>query len=608
MIEAIHHIGNIQKEKDFLEEFIDDPGDNNRHVFKIVVDISNDDPQYTGIDYEEFDSAKRLKYFYKNGSSNGPDKTPTAKITEIGKTINNKIKNVFQKYLNENKNVLTEEDQNFLLKMHDLITRNKDKIVEDLREFAGKNGLLKDKEGLNEPSLITVIFKKNEQKLYVGDMSLFVNVFRNNENEAYHEFYYKHNTESRANNKYCYICKNEADEVWGFVNTYNFYTSDKENYIAGGFNQELMWKNYPVCSQCAKILERGKKYIDEKLSFKFCGFNYLLIPELVIYNEDVLQDILTSLEKYRDFTLQEKKANLIEKAEERIIRELGKQSNQINFNFLFYKKLKASFKISLLLREIAPTRLSFLINAKDRIDNQVRKYPIFREIKGKKDTIDFRFSFSFIRDFFPNSEEGGNFDKYFFSTINNIFIGKKISMDFILSRFMDKIRSEFLNDNWIEPLLLKSYKILLYLEEIEVLDRRRGDMKNYQNNYEEFFQENPIFDNSVKKGLFLEGILAQKLLNIQFRERSATPFRSRLNGLKIDEKVAKRLLPEMINKLEEYGKNYYRELEETIGEYFIQSDFKKYSIDEMSYYFTLGMVLAKYFRAKEENEENEEQQ
>ena len=120
-------------------------------------------------------------------------------------------------------------------------------------------------------------------------------------------------------------------------------------------------------------------------------------------------------------------------------------------------------------------------------------------------------------------------------------------------------------------------------------------MQNYENDFEKFFSENPIFDDDVKKALFLEGVLVQKLLNIQYQERSSTPFRSRLNGLKIDEKVAKRLLPETINKLEEYDKNYYRNLEEAIAEYLIKSDFKKYSVDEMSYYFTLGMILEKHF-------------
>ncbi|PMP87948.1 MAG: hypothetical protein C0173_08065 [Desulfurella sp.] len=84
MIEAVYQISLTQKTKDFLEEFIEDIGNNYKHVFKIKLNISNiDHPLYEGIDYEEFDPDKKMKYFYKKGSANGPDKTPTSKITKI---------------------------------------------------------------------------------------------------------------------------------------------------------------------------------------------------------------------------------------------------------------------------------------------------------------------------------------------------------------------------------------------------------------------------------------------------------------------------------------------------------------------------------------------
>ena len=437
-------------------------------------------------------------------------------------------------------------------------------------------------------------------------MDIFVNAFKNHENEAYKSFYFKSGKESRAFGKNCYICNNQAKEVWGFVNTYNFYTADKESYVAGGFKQELMWRNYPVCPDCAKILERAKRYADEKLVFKFCNFNYYIIPELVIHNDNLLKSILNKLEKYKDFSLTDTKSAIIERSEEKILKELSKENNNINFNFLFFEKSNNAFKILLFLQEIAPTRLKFLIDAKDKVDYQERKFDIFEEINTKKETINFNFSFSFIRDFFPNNKYDGKFNKYFLSILNNIFIGKKIDADFLFKRFMEKIGSEFSNDNWIDPLVLKSYKILLYLEQINILERRKGMSKTYGNNFEEFFVENSIFDDDMKKAVFLLGVLAKKLLNIQYQERNATPFRSRLNGLKIDEKVAKRLLPEIINKLEEYGKNYYSKLETAIGEYMLNADFSKYSIDEISYYFTLGMVLEKYFKFKEENNQNEE--
>ena len=592
MIEAIYEIGKIQEKKDFLEEFIDDIGDNYKHVFKIVIDISDiNKVKYLGIEYEEYDNSKKMKYFYKKGSSNGPDKTPTSKITQLDKTINTKIKPVFKKFLQSNCNNISAKDMLLLKNIQYVVDENLNSIKNDILNTGIS---LSNKEG----GVITFVFQKNGEQKYVGEMDLFVNVFKQNENEAYSSFFRNSKTESKAKDKYCYICRKKATEVWGFVNTYNFYTADKESYIAGGFKQRLMWKNYPVCPDCAKTLERGKKYLDKNLVYKFCGFNYYLIPQLIFNNEDTLKNILfNKLKRYTDFSLSEKKSTLIEKTEERILRELSEIGNYVNFNFLFFEKTKNVFKILLNMREIAPTRLKYLIDSKDRVDLFKRNFPIFSPIKIKKDEINLNFSFNFIREFFPDKKKNNKIIRnyYFLSILNDIFIGNKIQFEFLLSHFMQKIRSEFLNEHWIEPLVLKSYKIILYLEEIKLLERRKGTMQNYENDFEKFFSENPIFDDDVKKALFLEGVLVQKLLNIQYQERSSTPFRSRLNGLKIDEKVAKRLLPEIINKLEEYGKNYYRSLEEAIAEYLIKSDFKKYSVDEMSYYFTLGMILEKHF-------------
>jgi CRISPR-associated protein Csh1 len=110
----------------------------------------------------------------------------------------------------------------------------------------------------------------------------------------------------------------------------------------------------------------------------------------------------------------------------------------------------------------------------------------------------------------------------------------------------------------------------------------------------------------LKKALFLEGVLVQELLNIQYKYRGSTPFRKKLNGLKIDEKTAKKVFTEAINKLEEYEKNFFKKLEEAIAAYLIKSDFSKYSVDELSYYFTLGMALGK--RIKEDKDNVEEKQ
>lgn len=111
-----------------------------------------------------------------------------------------------------------------------------------------------------------------------------------------------------------------------------------------------------------------------------------------------------------------------------------------------------------------------------------------------------------------------------------------------------------------------------------------------------------FFGSDIKKAIFLEGVLTQYLLNIQYQERKATPFRIKLKSLKLDEKQIRKLLPEIQNKLEEYGKNYYRDLESIISNYFISlgNDWN-ITNDEISFCFVLGMNLSYLFKKEKNN-------
>jgi CRISPR-associated protein Csh1 len=605
MIEALYGIGKIQKESEFLEEFIEDIGNRNKYVFKIIIDANGtNNMRYVGMDFEEFSSDKKLKYLYRGIKGNSCNYTPTAKITVIAKTWKTKIADSIEFFLRKNNEYISEGNKNFLLRVDKVLKKNAAQIQEDLIRKANERNLLSKKDGIRDGGVITLVFKMHEKEFYIGDISAFTEPFLNSKKDAYSSFYSKYGIESKSNNKQCYLCKKVKDEVWGFVDTYKFYTVDKKGMVTSGFDQKVAWKNYPVCPDCAFILERGKRYAEKELKGRFCGFNYFVLPQLVYPDKDTLKQVLKRMRSYTSFSLAASKSARIEKTEERILRDLSKESNIVNFNFVFYKISNSAFNILLKLEEIAPTRLSYLILAKDNVDHkEQRQFNIFEEIKTKKEPINFDFSFNFIKDFYTNSKIEGNFDKNFLEILNNIFIGKHIAFDFLLNRFMSKIRRDFLNDNFYNVNVLKAYKIILYLEEIGVLKRRRQEMEKKSNLYEEFFEENRIFDDDIKKALFLEGVLADKLLSIQYQERKAKPFYSRLNGLKIDERVSRRLLPEMINKLEEYDKNYYRDIEEAIGLYFLEGDFTKYSIDEMSFYFTLGMVLSKHFNNKEARNE-----
>ena len=139
--------------------------------------------------------------------------------------------------------------------------------------------------------------------------------------------------------------------------------------------------------------------------------------------------------------------------------------------------------------------------------------------------------------------------------------------------------------------------------ETENLFMHGSEEKEIKEKVELFFNKfSDFFESNAKKAIFLEGVLSQYLLNIQYQERKATPFRIKLKGLKLDEKQIRKLLPEIQNKLEEYGKNYYRDLESIISNYFVSSG-NAWNIthDEISFYFVLGMNLSDLFKKEKNN-------
>ena len=141
---------------------------------------------------------------------------------------------------------------------------------------------------------------------------------------------------------------------------------------------------------------------------------------------------------------------------------------------------------------------------------------------------------------------------------------------------------------------------------------RRDNTTDMVKHAELFFEEfSDFFNNDAKKAIFMDGALAQLLLNIQRlpevmnAQPGKEPFRSKLQGLKLDEKVVKGLLPAIQNKLDEYGKNYYKDLESIIAEYMIRAgEGWRMSKDEISFYFVLGMNLSDKFKSKKKEEAN----
>lgn len=606
MIEAIREIGEYSLKKarkstdNPLEILINNPSNSQtKNIMFIRIDRNDEKYFYNGIELENFEPKKLIFYLYRKGSSRGTDITPTAMITNPTGTFRGKVLAWFKR---------NSEDKELLTKVGLLLNENEDLIIRDLKDkFTPENNIIS--------------LKINNK--YLGEFEEFKNFLLE---KAKTDYYYKNSFTtgkySISKDELCSVCKKHKAEVYGFVSTFKFYTVDKPGFVSGGFRQGNAWKNYPVCLECALILEEGKKYLGDHFNFNFYGSKYLLIPKfLVNTTEEDKKAVFRIFDIQNNPNFTKENVKRLTNDEKEILYLMSEFKNYINLNFLFYSAPKgyngAVFNVLQYIEDILPSRIKHLFDAKRTID----KLSIFNEHlitiyeNGKPiGEKPLEFNFGILRTFFYNSVENNPIsDSYFLDSVNKIFSSRPIDYNFILSFIINKIRTDFANGYSTNSDTLKGFMLLLFLNRLKLINFSKGDniMRNdlfnasgdVKEKIESFFNEfSDFFDSNEKKAVFLEGVLTQFLLNIQYADKNSQPFRARLKGLKMDKNLIVKLLPEIQNKLEEYGKNYYGQLEEEIATHFVLAGGNwNLSNDEISFYFVLGMNLSKYFKSEKEN-------
>lgn len=616
MIEAVSRIGDwVQREnggEDLLYTFIENPNGNGKYKFVLIVVLNENNGEYnfSHVDIEEFNRFQ--KYLYKKGAPNGTDATPTSKVAgDLEKTFRNRFLKWFQNY--DSYDISKEEKEN-LQRMNAAISNDAEMILASLQE---KLALKSPKEN----AIITLAIEQDGERRYPEDIPLFKNILLRKGKDKY--YIKKSQGESKGLETVCSVCKDRKDEVYGFAIPWSFHTFDKPGFIAGGFEVSESWKNTPVCFDCAIHLELGKKYIEERLDFSFYGFRYLLVPKLALGGD--FQDVLCILagkDQKRKQKLSGEVRKSITSDEEEILEIVKEMKDFISNSLVFYKKEQSSYRILLLIEGVLPSRLKKLFDAKDRVDERFKIYNDHLLSDGQKEKNHLEFNFGVVRRFFPQESKNRTFDKIFLEIVNKTFIGDQIDYYLLMDFIMRRAREAFIEGYPTNIATLNGFLLLHYLNELNLLRDYKEEMKDMdekskmisiedleglpmEQKVERFFEANgSFFTSDAKKATFLEGVLAQKLLNIQWMDKKATPFRTKLHGLKMNPPLIKRLLPEIQNKLEEYGKNYYRDLESIIAQHFILAGENwKETDDELSFYFVLGMDMHKLFKNDKEDRE-----
>jgi CRISPR-associated protein Csh1 len=542
-------------------------------------DEENEKWSFEKITIEEYSQSKNDKYLLKTLKGRATSEFPTIDVYKTDDLLKNgDVSFTESKKGKELVYILNKYDGQFdeiveLLKNNPVIARELKEKVNDLKRFA-------------------LSVKINGE--YPGDSQWIapkIELLKNREGNKNHYTY--DGKKYEASNKFCSVTGKKEDRIWGYVTPhkdYKFYAVKTEKrVVAGGFNPKTAWKNFPVSPAGAEILEKGAKFFEKHLKFKFCGYKYFLIPEKVLSNGDS-EEYLEDLQDFKTFKSSgEEEVNRT--LEDDLLELLKDNNNYVNYTLFFYKIINAEFKILSVAENVFPSYFREIFETK----NSAESNDIFQGLKSKDGPYDIKFNFSDLKTFFPEP-------KPFLEIVRSIFMQKQIDYTYLLSVFIKNIQVDFSNDRNTQTKTLKAFLILSLLQNLQLIKQSQtGQNVIMDNKYETFFEEHAdFFDSATKKGIFLEGVLTKKLLNNQYEMRESTPFRSQLKSLKLNERTIKKLLPKIIDKLESYDRNYYEALETEISKYLIKADFKKISNDEISFYFTMGLNLAKEFEEKKE--------
>lgn len=613
MLEAVKRLGEYDIEKRGLNdaEILIQKSKlaNTKKVICVVFEQKNSDVFFDHVHIEDYNQAESGRYLYRTFRDGKHDATPTAIMTSL-----EKVKNRWDQWFR----IYSEK-----YKSNQLINLLSDEVQTKKEEIF--NEISKKYETLNKEEkkklVLTIKIKEGGKEKFIGDFNIFRDILKEMAKE---KFYYKHNVFSKGDG-ICSLCKGKG-EVLGFASPFSVFTVDKKGF-APEFLRENSWKQLPVCEHCAISLEAGKEFLDNYLRKKFYGYQFYVIPHFIFgkIQEDIIEDIKDlNRRKYSESLLGE---------EDDILDLMKEKKNVINLIFVFLKpKQKDYFDIVRYVEDVPPTWIKKLFDTIKKINNNksIFKQEYLKKLFGKKWSEDFinaswkgkKLPYmnmaGMIRVFFPQSRKTGIYDKYFIDLVGDILAQRAISEDLIVNAFVREIRNKHVKqDSWNEALYsLKSLFLLTFINELglskggykvdERAEKKELNLKTSGKNeeMEKFFADFAnAFNASDKKAVFLMGVLAKFLLDVQFASRDSTPFRSRLYGLKLDGKRIKKIFPEILEKLSEY-KTGYPWLVELISRYLVETENNGWSLskDEISYYFALGLNLGKFFKEREGEE------
>jgi CRISPR-associated Csh1 family protein len=574
MITTLYKFAELLKDKTALQTYYstaENPFEGREDKGKVLVGII-EEKNFIGFELEDFKPNYINKYLYRRpAGARGTNSVPTLIVNkqDSDKTFG-KIK------------------QSFVNLKHELINNNEiEKIYQSFSNIE-----------FNIDFSYLVTFKIDG--VYLGEKEDLLKLFNN---EAYIKYFKKNYGSSKKKEQICAITGKKST-VFGFVDTLGF-TVDADSFRRNGFDASNSYKMFPVSETAIPILEGARGILLNKLSANFFGqYKYAILPHFVFLKDAEIGKIIanTFLQKaaYNADSKDSGTEAFINDSEsllKEIISDNLLNSSDILYAILFFEQQQAQFKIHLEISDILPSRIQKVIESKNAAENRYKWLTTYETKDGN--IVKQRITLFRLREYFLTGEK--NIQPAYFKLVSSIFTGQPIDDSKILSLILDTWKTTYKKYFQAEEnrfnTTVKHALANIYFLHLLGLFKKQETMSEINEQPEKqdafgFIETHPAyFSKEYLKGSFLFGCLTARLLYNQ----PGNAFMKELNGLSIDKELITKKFPKLISKLRQFGKEF-SDLESAAQRYFAIND--KPTKDEISFAFTMGLVLQKDFDKK----------
>lgn len=577
MITTLYNFAKLLENSEDLKPYFspaENPFDGRIEKGKVLKGII-ENGKFITFELEDFNQTRIPQYLYRRpAGANGTNTIPTLYVNT--KDPDKTSKKIRQSVENYNLDFISEDDLEKAIQLFEEFEFNKDFYYIITFSIDGK---------------------------YFGEFEDYKAVF---EKEAYKKYYHKNYGKTRKENQLCALT-NKSATVYGFVDTLGF-TVDSDSFRRNSFDANKSYTMFPVSEDAIPILEGARSILLNRLSTHFFGsLKYALVPHFVFQPElSVAQYIATKFLDKAALNIDNKDgANGFVNDTELILKEIindgDLKRNDIYYTMLFFEQQQAQFKIHLELNDVLPSRIESVLNAKKEAENHYKTYTTYitknGEVKQQRITL-FR-----LREYFISGQN--NVQPAFFKLIQSIFTGQPYDdsklQNLVLNSWKKSFKEYYHNqENSFNYLVKYSLGNLFFLNKLKIFkpsyNMSEQSITNKKQNAASFIEAHPAyFEKEYLKGAFIFGCLTTRLLYNQ----PGNAFMKELNGLNIDKDLISKKFPKLIARLRQYDKEF-PSLEAAAMRYFASED--KVSKDEISFAFTMGLVLQKDFdRINKEN-------